>query len=147
MVCEGAVKPGSHIGPALPIIRSGEPATRETNVQQARRNHHVSEFRSSSGVNGINTEFLHSRGDSIEVPNNFPGVIVRKWRGAQSLREYLGDEAPTFCDACFSRNYPVLHTDSKVKSVGDFVDDGLNGSVDAEWNEASADETPEEGTE
>ncbi|XXG46728.1 hypothetical protein AAC387_Pa02g1501 [Persea americana] len=83
MVCEGAVEPGNHIGPALPIIRSGELATRETNVQQARRNHHVSEFRSSSGVNGINTEFLHSRGDGIEVPNNFLGVMVRKWRGAQ----------------------------------------------------------------
>ena len=85
MVCEGAVEPGSHVGLALPIIRPGEPATRETNVQQARRNHHVSEFRSSWGVNGMYTEFLHSRGDSIEVPNNCPRVVVREGRGAQVL--------------------------------------------------------------
>ncbi|XXG46717.1 hypothetical protein AAC387_Pa02g1491 [Persea americana] len=99
------------------------------------------------GVDTPSADELISNRMSIEGIRDFIGCDSLAFLPLKSLREYLGDEAPTFCDACFSRNYPVLPTDSKVKSVGDFVDDGLNGSVDAGWNEASADETTEEGTE
>ncbi|KAK9177248.1 hypothetical protein WN944_029267 [Citrus x changshan-huyou] len=34
-----------------------------------------------------------------------------------------------FCFACFSGKYPVKSKEMKVKRVGDFVDDGLNGSI------------------
>ncbi|XXG42506.1 hypothetical protein AAC387_Pa01g2772 [Persea americana] len=79
MIGEGTVKPSSNIGPTLPIIGPGEVATKEANVLQARGN----EFQSSWGVNGVDAEFFHCRGDHIEVPNNSPWVVVRKGRGTQ----------------------------------------------------------------
>ncbi|KAH9696660.1 Amidophosphoribosyltransferase 2 [Citrus sinensis] len=41
----------------------------------------------------------------------------------------LGDDSRNFCFACFSGKYPVKPKEMKVKRVGDFVDDGLNGSI------------------
>ena len=44
-----------------------------------------------------------------------------------------------FCYACFSGDYPVKPNEVKVKRVGDFVDDGLNGSlesIDGGWVKA-----------
>ncbi|KAJ8649608.1 hypothetical protein MRB53_002631 [Persea americana] len=92
MIGEGTVKPSSNIGPTLPIIGPGEAATREANVLQARGN----EFQSSWGVNGVDAEFFHCRGDHIEVPNNSPWVVVRKGRGTQvekltKVKEYEGE--------------------------------------------------------
>jgi amidophosphoribosyltransferase len=52
----------------------------------------------------------------------------------------LAEDSPNFCYACFSGKYPVEPRELKVKRVGDFVDDGLNGSleqIDGGWVQAN----------
>lgn len=98
------------------------------------------------GVDTPSSDELISNRMSVEEIRDFIGCDSLAYLQLKSLREYFGEEAPSFCDACFSRNYPVLPTDPKVKSVGDFVDDGLNGSLDVGWNEAPVNEMPVKGT-
>ncbi|XP_058107168.1 amidophosphoribosyltransferase, chloroplastic-like [Magnolia sinica] len=88
------------------------------------------------GVDTPSTEELISNMMTVEEVRDFIGSDSLAFLPLNSLRKLLGNEAPTFCDACFSGNYPVLPKESKVKRVGDFVDDGLNGTVDAGWTDA-----------
>ncbi|XP_077234965.1 amidophosphoribosyltransferase, chloroplastic-like [Tasmannia lanceolata] len=88
------------------------------------------------GVDTPNSEELISNRMSVEEVREFIGSDSLAFLPLESLRKLLGDEAPSFCDACFSGKYPVPPKESKIKRVGDFVDDGLIGSVDAGWTDA-----------
>ncbi|RWR89692.1 amidophosphoribosyltransferase, chloroplastic-like protein [Cinnamomum micranthum f. kanehirae] len=94
------------------------------------------------GVDTPSSEELISNRMSVEEVREFIQCDSLAFLSLESLGEFLGEEAPSFCDACFSGNYPVLPAESKVKRVGDFVDDGLNGSVDAGWTETHVNQTP-----
>ena len=66
-----------------------------------------------------------------------------------SLQKLLAEDAPNYCYACFSGKYPVEPRELKVKRVGDFVDDGINGSlesIDGGWVQAKPKSELEVGT-
>ncbi|XP_077237657.1 amidophosphoribosyltransferase, chloroplastic-like [Tasmannia lanceolata] len=94
------------------------------------------------GVDTPSPEELISNRMNVEEVREFIGSDSLAFLPLESLRKLLGDEAPTFCDACFSGNYPVPPKKSKIKRVGDFVDDGLNGSVDSGWTDAPLNQMP-----
>jgi amidophosphoribosyltransferase len=76
---------------------------------------------------------------SVEEIREFIGCDSLAFLPLDSLKKLLGDESPSFCYACFSGNYPVQPKEDKVKRVGDFMDDGLNGSlesIDGSWVQA-----------
>lgn len=87
------------------------------------------------GVDTPSREELISNRFSIEDTRKFIGADSLAFLPLERLRELLAHEAPTFCDACFSGDYPVPPRELKVKRVGDFVDDGLTGSVESGWTE------------
>lgn len=99
------------------------------------------------GVDTPSSEELISNRMSVEEVRQFIGSDSLAFLSLKSLRELLGEEAPSFCDACFSGNYPILPKESKVKRVGDFVDDGLNGIIDMGWTEAPVHQTVVKSTE
>lgn len=88
------------------------------------------------GVDTPSREELISNRLGVEETRKFVGADSLAFLPLKRLRGLLGEEAPSFCDACFSGNYAVPIRDEKVKKVGDFVDDGVNGSVDFGWVEA-----------
>lgn len=87
------------------------------------------------GVDTPSREELISNRFSIEDTRKFIGADSLAFLPLERLRKLLAHEAPTFCDACFSGEYPVPPRELKIKRVGDFVDDGLNGSVESGWTE------------
>ncbi|CAL5328991.1 unnamed protein product [Camellia sinensis] len=82
------------------------------------------------GVDTPSSEELISNRMSVEEIREFIGSDSLAFLPIDSLRKLLGSDSPNFCYACFSGKYPV-EPKGKVKRVGDFVDDGLNGSIEA----------------
>ena len=92
------------------------------------------------GVDTPSSEELISNRMSVEEIRDFIGSDSLAFLPFDSLKRLLGSESPNFCYACFSGNYPVEPRELKVKRVGDFVDDGLNGSlesIDGGWVQAN----------
>ncbi|GMH21609.1 hypothetical protein Nepgr_023451 [Nepenthes gracilis] len=83
------------------------------------------------GVDTPSSEELISNRMSIEEIKDFIGSDSLAFLPLDSLRKLMGDDSMNFCYACFSGNYPVEPREIKVKRVGDFMDDGLNGSIDS----------------
>ncbi|KAL0422863.1 UNVERIFIED_CONTAM: Amidophosphoribosyltransferase 2, chloroplastic [Sesamum latifolium] len=87
------------------------------------------------GVDTPSAEELISNRMSVEEIREFIGSDSLAFLPFESLKNLLGDDSPNFCYACFSGKYPVQPT-GKVKRVGDFLDDGLSGSmgsIDGGW--------------
>ncbi|CBI37974.3 unnamed protein product, partial [Vitis vinifera] len=92
------------------------------------------------GVDTPSPEELISNRMSVEEIREFIGCDSLAFLPINSMKKLYDEEAPNYCYACFTGNYPVLPTELKVKRVGDFVDDGLNGSIesiDGGWVQAS----------
>ncbi|KAJ4716644.1 Amidophosphoribosyltransferase [Melia azedarach] len=83
------------------------------------------------GVDTPSSEELISNRMNVEEIREFIGCDSLAFLPFNSLNKLLGNDSPNFCYACFSGNYPVKPRELKVKRVGDFVDDGLNGSIDS----------------
>ncbi|KAJ8763456.1 hypothetical protein K2173_002339 [Erythroxylum novogranatense] len=83
------------------------------------------------GVDTPSSEELISNRMSVEEIREFIGSDSLAFLPFDSLKKLLGEDSPNFCYACFSGNYPVKPTEEKVKRVGDFLDDGLYGSIDS----------------
>ncbi|KAK9088072.1 hypothetical protein Syun_030466 [Stephania yunnanensis] len=81
------------------------------------------------GVDTPSSEELISNRMTVEEVRDFIGCDSLAFLPFDSLKNMLGEDSNAFCYACFSGNYPVLPRELKVKRVGDFLDDGLNGSV------------------
>ncbi|KAB5541511.1 hypothetical protein DKX38_014485 [Salix brachista] len=91
------------------------------------------------GVDTPSSEELISNRMSVEEIREFIGCDSLAFLPLDSLKKLLGEESTDFCYACFSGKYPVQPKEIKVKRVGDFVDDGLNGSlesIDGGWVQA-----------
>ncbi|KAL0383988.1 UNVERIFIED_CONTAM: Amidophosphoribosyltransferase 1, chloroplastic [Sesamum radiatum] len=87
------------------------------------------------GVDTPSAEELISNRMSVEEIREFIGSDSLAFLPFESLKSLLGNDSPNFCYACFSGKYPVQPT-GKVKRVGDFLDDGLSGSmgsIDGGW--------------
>ncbi|XP_061343429.1 amidophosphoribosyltransferase, chloroplastic-like [Gastrolobium bilobum] len=92
------------------------------------------------GVDTPSSEELISNRMSLEEIREFIGSDSLAFLSIDSLQRLLGNDSPNFCYACFSGKYPVEPRELKVKRVGDFVDDGLNGSlesIDGGWVQAN----------
>ncbi|ESR36759.1 Amidophosphoribosyltransferase 1 [Citrus sinensis] len=81
------------------------------------------------GVDTPSSEELISNRMSVEEIREFIGCDSLAFLPIDSLNKLLGNDSQNFCYACFSGKYPVKPKEMKVKRVGDFVDDGLNGSI------------------
>ncbi|KAL3515086.1 hypothetical protein ACH5RR_021988 [Cinchona calisaya] len=98
------------------------------------------------GVDTPSAEELISNRMSVEEIREFIGSDSLAFLSFESLKEHLEEDAPNFCYACFSGKYPVLPR-GKVKRVGDFLDDGLSGSlesIDGGWLPGTIDQTDKE---
>ncbi|KAL0334629.1 UNVERIFIED_CONTAM: Amidophosphoribosyltransferase 1, chloroplastic [Sesamum radiatum] len=87
------------------------------------------------GVDTPSAEELISNRMSVDEIREFIGSDSLAFLPFESLKSLLGNDSPNFCYACFSGKYPVQPT-GKVKRVGDFLDDGLSGSmgsIDGGW--------------
>ncbi|KAF8412574.1 hypothetical protein HHK36_000543 [Tetracentron sinense] len=96
------------------------------------------------GVDTPSTEELISYRMNVEEVREFIGSDSLAFLSIQSLKKLLGSDSPGYCYACFSGKYPVEPREVKVKRVGDFVDDGLNGSlesIDGGWVEVPGNQT------
>ncbi|XWS62704.1 hypothetical protein CRYUN_Cryun06bG0034000 [Craigia yunnanensis] len=82
------------------------------------------------GVDTPSSEELISNRMSVEEIRDFIGCDSLAFLPFDSLKKMLGSDSPNFCYACFSGKYPVMPREVKVKRVGDFLDDGLNGPID-----------------
>ena len=69
------------------------------------------------GVDTPRTEELISNRMDVEGVRRALGCDSLAFLSLDSLRGLLGDEAPTFCDACFSGNYPVPPKESEVEKA------------------------------
>ncbi|KAJ6808378.1 amidophosphoribosyltransferase, chloroplastic-like [Iris pallida] len=67
------------------------------------------------GVDTPSAEELISNRMDVEGLRKEIGCDSLAFLSLESLRRLLGDEAPTFCDACFSRNYPVPPIENEVE--------------------------------
>ncbi|GLT30669.1 hypothetical protein SLA2020_054600 [Shorea laevis] len=83
------------------------------------------------GVDTPSSEELISNRMSVEEIREFIGCDSLAFLPFDSLKKMLGSESPNFCYACFSGKYPVMPREVKVKRLGDFLDDGLNGPIDS----------------
>ncbi|GAB2270940.1 Amidophosphoribosyltransferase 2, chloroplastic [Dionaea muscipula] len=83
------------------------------------------------GVDTPSPEELIANRMKVEEIRDFIGSDSLAFLPLDSLRRLLGDDSSNFCYACFSGKYPVPPKEIKVKRVGDFMDDGLNGSIDS----------------
>ncbi|KAJ7522986.1 hypothetical protein O6H91_18G033700 [Diphasiastrum complanatum] len=84
------------------------------------------------GVDTPCKEELISYRLSVEESRKFIGADSLAFLPLDSLRSMLGEEAPTFCDACFSGQYPILpragfYEQSKSTQAETFLPD--NGSA------------------
>ncbi|KAK6143404.1 hypothetical protein DH2020_023752 [Rehmannia glutinosa] len=82
------------------------------------------------GVDTPSAEELISNRMSVEEIREFIGSDSLAFLSIDSLKKMLGDDSLNFCYACFSGKYPV-EPRGKVKRIGDFVDDGLSGSMES----------------
>ncbi|XP_071700886.1 amidophosphoribosyltransferase, chloroplastic-like [Rutidosis leptorrhynchoides] len=82
------------------------------------------------GVDTPSPGELISNRMSVEEIRDFIGSDSLAFLEIDSLKRMLAADSPNFCYACFSGDYPVLPS-GIVKKVGDFVDDGLNASIDS----------------
>ncbi|KAM7470843.1 hypothetical protein LguiA_009026 [Lonicera macranthoides] len=82
------------------------------------------------GVDTPSAEELISNRMNVEEIREFIGADSLAFLPIDSLEKMLGSDSNNFCYACFSGRYPVLPS-GKVKRVGNFLDDGLNGSVES----------------
>ncbi|XP_024993341.1 amidophosphoribosyltransferase, chloroplastic-like [Cynara cardunculus var. scolymus] len=82
------------------------------------------------GVDTPSSEELISNRMNVEEIRDYIGSDSLAFLGIDSLKKMLDGNSGNFCYACFSGKYPVQPS-GKVKRVGDFVDDGLNGSVES----------------
>ncbi|XP_042491451.1 amidophosphoribosyltransferase, chloroplastic-like [Macadamia integrifolia] len=92
------------------------------------------------GVDTPSSEELISNRMSVEQIREFIGSDSLAFLPLNSLKKLLSHDSPNFCYACFSGEYPVPPNEVKVKRLGDFVDDGLNGSlelIDGGWIKAN----------
>lgn len=97
------------------------------------------------GVDTPSSEELISNRLSVEELREFIGCDSLAFLPMDSMKKMYGEDAPNYCYACFSGDYPVLPRELKVKRVGDFVDDGLNGSIeliDGGWVQAPRNQMP-----
>ncbi|KAK6159555.1 hypothetical protein DH2020_006869 [Rehmannia glutinosa] len=78
------------------------------------------------GVDTPSTEELISNRMSVEQIRSLSDLI----RLLFCPLILLGNDSKNFCYACFSGKYPV-EPSGKVKRVGDFLDDGLSGSMES----------------
>lgn len=88
------------------------------------------------GVDTPSSEELISNRMGVDEIREFIGSDSLAFLSIDSMKRLLGNDSPTYCYACFSGKYPVEPMELKVKRVGDFVDDGLNGSfesIDGGW--------------
>ncbi|KAG1363577.1 amidophosphoribosyltransferase, chloroplastic [Cocos nucifera] len=69
------------------------------------------------GVDTPRAEELISNRMDVEGVRKEIGCDSLAFLSLESLRKLLGDEAPTFCDACFSGNYPVPPREHEVVKV------------------------------
>ncbi|XWS55014.1 hypothetical protein CRYUN_Cryun10bG0138500 [Craigia yunnanensis] len=83
------------------------------------------------GVDTPSSEELISNRMSVEEIREFIGCDSLAFLPFDSLKKMSGSDSPNFCYACFSGKYPVMPREVKVKRVGDFLDDGLNGPIDS----------------
>ncbi|KAL8248995.1 hypothetical protein R6Q59_005863 [Mikania micrantha] len=94
------------------------------------------------GVDTPSSDELISNRMNVEEIKDFIGCDSLAFLKIESLKTMLSNDSGNFCYACFSGNYPVLPS-GIVKRVGDFVDDGLNGSIDSidgGWLQGSKDQ-------
>uniref|UniRef100_A0A7N0VKM5 Phosphoribosyltransferase domain-containing protein n=1 Tax=Kalanchoe fedtschenkoi TaxID=63787 RepID=A0A7N0VKM5_KALFE len=89
------------------------------------------------GVDTPSAEELISYKMKVEEVRQFIGSDSLAFLPLGSLQNMLGADSPNFCYACFSGQYPIM-PGSKVKRVGDFVDDGVTGDVDVGWVQTAA---------
>ncbi|KAK8928746.1 hypothetical protein KSP39_PZI017424 [Platanthera zijinensis] len=66
------------------------------------------------GVDTPRSEELISNRMNVEGVKRAIGCDSLAFLSLESLRGLLGEEAPTFCDACFSGNYPVPPIENEV---------------------------------
>ncbi|KAL6517389.1 Microtubule bundling protein [Orobanche minor] len=83
------------------------------------------------GVDTPSPEELISNKMDVEEIRQFIGSDTLAFLPFGSLKRMLGEDSGKFCYACFSGDYPVEPSGGRVKRVGDFVDDGLIGSVES----------------
>ncbi|KAI4342103.1 hypothetical protein MLD38_026760 [Melastoma candidum] len=83
------------------------------------------------GVDTPSSEELISNRMTVEEIRDFIGSDSLAFLSFDSLKKNLGRDSPNYCYACFSGDYPVKPSEVKVKRVGDFLDDGLNGSIES----------------
>ncbi|OAY52420.1 amidophosphoribosyltransferase, chloroplastic [Manihot esculenta] len=83
------------------------------------------------GVDTPSSEELISNRMTVDEIKEFIGCDSLAFLPLDSLKNLLGDDSPNYCYACFSGRYPVQPKELKVKRVGDFLDDGLNGSIES----------------
>ncbi|XP_057436719.1 amidophosphoribosyltransferase, chloroplastic-like [Lotus japonicus] len=84
------------------------------------------------GVDTPSSEELISNRMSVDEIREFIGSDSLAFLPLDCLKKLLGeDDSPNFCYACFSGRYPVEPTELEVKSVGNLVDNGLNGSLES----------------
>ncbi|KAF2301950.1 hypothetical protein GH714_030659 [Hevea brasiliensis] len=83
------------------------------------------------GVDTPSSEELISNRMTVEEIREFIGCDSLAFLPLDRLKNLLGDDSPNYCYACFSGRYPVQPKEVKVKRVGDFMDDGLNGSIES----------------
>ncbi|XVF00977.1 hypothetical protein REPUB_Repub04eG0048900 [Reevesia pubescens] len=83
------------------------------------------------GVDTPSSEELISNRMSVEEIREFIGCDSLAFLPLDSMKKMLASDSPNFCYACFSGEYPVTPREVKVKKVGDFLDDGLNGPIDS----------------
>lgn len=81
------------------------------------------------GVDTPSAEELISNQMSVEEIRDYVGADSLAFLPMDKLKNMLGGDSPNFCYACFTGKYPVEPDGKKVKRVGDFVDDGLAGSI------------------
>ncbi|CAM8904377.1 unnamed protein product [Rhodiola kirilowii] len=85
------------------------------------------------GVDTPSKKELISSSKQADEVCEYIGADSLAFLALESLHKMLGKDAPNFCYACFSGNYPVLPVDEteKIKTIGDFVDDGVSGDLDS----------------
>lgn len=69
------------------------------------------------GVDTPSSGELISNRLSVEETRSFIGADSLAFLPLERLRKVLGEEAPTFCDACFSGSYPVPPEHMKTKQL------------------------------
>lgn len=69
------------------------------------------------GVDTPRSEELISNKMDVEGVRKAIGCDSLAFLSLESLRNMLGEEAPSFCDACFSGNYPVLPIENEAERL------------------------------